>query len=607
MEAQLPLLPALLVLSGSLSLLVTYFVWRERPKSGVVPLAAVEGSLALWAFGQALVVSSDSLAGALVGYDLTIVGLGLIGPSLLLFALLYTGRPAYVTRWTVAGLAVVPVTVVALALGDVGALVYVDPTVRAVAGGFRFETGLGPAVWTLLAFDYAVLLAGDWLLLQKVVGSRNVYRKRTFFFLSYSVLLTACQMASVAGVSPTPHQTLAPLANLLFGGLSVLVFVGYRSYGFLPLTRLLSAVGFQSRSIAPVARNTVIEEMGSGVLVADHRNRVVDINQMGKLILAQGDGRVVGKQLTEVLPPEIFVREETPFLEPGVEGEFTGIWVETPFDERRCFDLTISALRTDGEVTGRVGIVHDTTERERRKQALEARTDELERQNEQLEGFASIVSHDLRNPLNVAEGRLELAEREGGPEHFEAVREAHERMEAIIGDVLTLARQGRTIEGTEPTDLSAVATDAWSCVDARAASLDVTDSFQFEADRGRLRQALENLFRNAVEHGTSDATASAGGAGGDDPAVTVTVGRCDGGFYVADDGPGIPDAQRDDIFERGFTTAESGTGLGLAIVQTVVEAHGWEIDVAESETGGARFEITGLTDQADTDPLRQAS
>jgi signal transduction histidine kinase len=289
----------------------------------------------------------------------------------------------------------------------------------------------------------------------------------------------------------------------------------------------------------------------------------------------------------------MFLEDEPAFFDPEAGGEFTGVWVETPMGNRRCFDLTISLLEAGEEVVGRVGIVHDTTDRERRKQALESRTDELERQNEQLEDFASIVSHDLRNPLNVAAGRVELAEQDADPEHFEQMRAAHQRMEAIIDDVLTLARQGRTIEETASVDLAAVADDAWASIEADEASLVLATSLTIAADRGRLRQALENLFRNALEHG---------GAG-----VTITVGDCDDGFFVADDGAGIPPAQRETVFDRGFTTEESGTGLGLAIVNTVVEAHGWEIAVGESEAGGARFEITGITAAAGPERLTHSA
>lgn len=100
------------------------------------------------------------------------------------------------------------------------------------------------------------------------------------------------------------------------------------------------------------------------------------------------------------------------------------------------------------------------------------------------------------------------------------------------------------------------------------------------ADRSRLRQLLENLFRNAVEHG------------GDD--VTVTVGELDHGFYVEDDGPGIPEEDREEVFETGYSTSDEGTGLGLCIVKEIIEAHDWEIRVIEGTDGGVRFEITGV-------------
>ncbi|WP_254278861.1 sensor histidine kinase [Haloarcula marina] len=76
--------------------------------------------------------------------------------------------------------------------------------------------------------------------------------------------------------------------------------------------------------------------------------------------------------------------------------------------------------------------------------------------------------------------------------------------------------------------------------------------------------------------------------------VTVTVGESTDGFSVADDGPGIGPANRDAVFDTGFTTAGDGTGYGLAIVETIAEAHDWDVSVAESHDGGARFEFGGV-------------
>jgi len=204
----------------------------------------------------------------------------------------------------------------------------------------------------------------------------------------------------------------------------------------------------------------------------------------------------------------------------------------------------------------------------------------LRRERDSLDEFASVVSHDLRNPLNVAVGRLDLARRECDSDFLGDVAEAHERMGTLIDDLLTLAREGERIGDTEPVALAAVVEKCWETVGAADATLRVETDEQIRADPPRVRQLLENLFSNAVDHG------------GDD--VTVTVGDCDGGFYVADDGPGIPEAERDRVFESGYSTDHDGTGFGLDIVTGVADAHGWEVTVSDSDLGGVCFEIVGI-------------
>jgi PAS domain S-box-containing protein len=232
-----------------------------------------------------------------------------------------------------------------------------------------------------------------------------------------------------------------------------------------------------------------------------------------------------------------------------------------------------------------------------REHRLRERDRELQRQNDRLEEFASVVSHDLRTPLSVARGQLELARREHDSETLGKVADAHERMDTLIDDLLTLAREGRVVGSTEPLDLAAAAETAWAAAGAADASLELADPGTVEADRDRLLQLLENLFRNAVEHGSTGSRPEADhGRESGASAVTVEVGRFDAdgraGFYVADDGPGIPPAERERVFERGYSTAASGTGFGLAIVREIADAHGWSVEVTDCETlGGARFEI----------------
>lgn len=235
---------------------------------------------------------------------------------------------------------------------------------------------------------------------------------------------------------------------------------------------------------------------------------------------------------------------------------------------------TTRGVTDDGEEIGLVSIVRDITDRIEIEQ-------ELQRQNERLDEFASRVSHDLRNPLNVAQGRLELAQRDCESEHLDIVENAHDRMGALIDDLLLLARHGEPISEVEPVNLAAVVTECWSNVETAETTIHGDIETTVRADRSRLQQLFENLFRNATEHAGAD--------------VTIQVGRLTDryGIYIADDGPGIPDGDREDIFESGYSTGD-GTGFGLAIVEEIVEAHGWEISVTNGSDGGARFEITGM-------------
>ncbi|MFB6081333.1 MAG: PAS domain S-box protein [Halanaeroarchaeum sp.] len=231
-----------------------------------------------------------------------------------------------------------------------------------------------------------------------------------------------------------------------------------------------------------------------------------------------------------------------------------------------------------------VGHAHAALQRIENTESLRQQRERLRRENERLDAFASIVSHDLRNPLNVATGRIELASADCDDEQLQTAEDALYRMSAIIDDVLTWAREGQHVDETElePVALDRVADACWRTVETAGATIEVETDATVLADESRLQHVFENCFRNAVEHA--------------DGPVTVRVGDLpDGaGFYVEDDGPGIPPDVRERVFDYGYSTPETSTGFGLAIVKDIVEAHGWQIAVTESESGGARFEITGV-------------
>jgi len=215
-----------------------------------------------------------------------------------------------------------------------------------------------------------------------------------------------------------------------------------------------------------------------------------------------------------------------------------------------------------------------------------------EREAERLSQLVSIVSHDLRNPLNVASSRLGLAREDCDSDHLDYVDDAHDRIGSIVDDTLTLARLGGGVERTDVVDLPTVSRQCWDDVGTGDAALEVAADRLLRADADRLRPILANLFENAVEHGGEGVTVTVGAIDGDHTDGDETGG--DGpGFYVADDGSGLPEG-RDDLFEPGVSTRTDGTGLGLTIVRDLVEAHGWAVAATESEAGGTRVEITGI-------------
>jgi signal transduction histidine kinase len=323
-----------------------------------------------------------------------------------------------------------------------------------------------------------------------------------------------------------------------------------------------------------------VAELDSPVFVVGEDDRLVDVNEAGRAFL---DGDALGDPVGTVFAAYPTL-QECQQRGQGVEG-----FVTDHDGQRRYYDVTVLSLSgaTQG---GSILKLSEVTTRQRRKEALEE-------QNERLELLASSIAHDLRNPLNVAKLNVGLLGDE--PHREEAgdqIAESLDRMEAIIDDMLTLARHDGRVD-TETLLLSDAAGTAWGNVATADATLTVADDGSLRADHSQLLTLLENLFRNSVEHGSTGSRSQAGQDAGDhgQGSVTVTVGLMEAGVFIADDGPGIPASDRCEVFEHGYTTHEDGTGFGLAIVERIADAHGWSVTVTDADAGGARFEVTGIT------------
>lgn len=317
-------------------------------------------------------------------------------------------------------------------------------------------------------------------------------------------------------------------------------------------------------NLSPIARDIVLDEVNDAMFVLDDQSRLVDHNTAATRIVPDLATETIGTPFSEFHPElagQVDERQQRQDITLPVNGD------------SRHFSVQTSEITVNSERIGTVMFLRDITELRHREQ-------QLQRQNQRLDQFASMVSHDLRNPLNVAQLRTEMVAREHDDPNADTAQKALTRMETMIDEMLHLARSGQDIDATEERQLGELVQVAWANVHTGESELESrVDEVTVEADPSRLSHVFENLFRNALTHNERPLVVRVG---------TLPSG---GGFYVEDDGDGIPEDEREEIFDHGYTTSEDGNGLGLVIVRSIVEAHGWSITATEGEHGGARFEV----------------
>jgi signal transduction histidine kinase len=434
----------------------------------------------------------------------------------------------------------------------------------------------GPLYFLILMVPYSEALGGIVVLVQFLFSTRRGARARMLLLTLAVISILVFNMLSILDLAPVPEFE-------------------HASYGILPFTifMILGVFRLGFLQIEPVARDKLVETLDDGMVVVDDDGRIADYNpRITELVPAIEDS--VGESLAAVFP------ELAEILAAHGEMTVTTDRIRLAGDQgERHYSVRVSPLTREGsggDLLGYSVLLRDITELERSRR-------ELKRQNEQLDQFASIVSHDLRNPLSVADGFTEILEDDletladehdleltGLQERIDRIERAHDRMGAIVDDILTLTQESKSVEETEPLDFAAVAETAWANVETAEASLSIETDGTIEADRSRLLSIFENLFRNSLDH-----------VG---PSVSVTTGLIEDGFYVADDGPGIPESEADQIFDYGHTTTAEGTGLGLSIVETMAGSHGWELRLDQRYEAGARFVFSEVSvDPVADDPI----
>jgi PAS domain S-box-containing protein len=531
-------------------LAVAVAAWQYRSRPGGTPLVVLGVAGSAWATTAALASTVVDPTLTLWAQRGTYASVGVAAVCWFYLVVEYTRR----TWWqrtsvlTAVG-SILAVDWLVIATDPIHHRIIAESTTVGPAG--VVDPTPGVLLWVSALWKAAMLVAGIAIVVVEVADRRGVYRAQSSVVLVTGVLPLGAAVVELFDLYSVP-------------GLDISV-LGVVASSVIALWALFYA---DFLDVVPVARRTLFESMKDAVVAVNAQGRVVDINESARRLFDTG-GAVLGSEASAVLPDE---------ARACAAGESTEVVFDRDGDRRR-YEVAVSPISPDrgpdryrNDELGRLLVLRDVTERHRQQQELEA-------QNDRLEEFSTVLSHDLRNPLSVAQGYLTLARETGDTADFDAVDRALGRMDDLVGDLLALARTGESVYDSEDVDLADLVSECWANVVTDGATLVVTTDLTVRAERGRLKQLVENLFRNAVEHGGRS--------------VTVSVGDLpDGsGFYVADDGPGIPVDEREKVFRNGYSGQDNGTGLGLAIVERVAGIHGWEVRLTDSEDGGARFEF----------------
>lgn len=322
----------------------------------------------------------------------------------------------------------------------------------------------------------------------------------------------------------------------------------------------------------------ILENTSEPLFLKNRDGEYLVVNEGWKELFGHEKADVYGRTDADLFPAEMVEevrKNDQHVLETGEPIEFEERIVVD--GEERTFlssKTPVYDIGTDSDPDDPVavfGVAHDITERIQHERRLE-------RQNERFDELAGAVSHDLQTPLETARGRAQLAIETGDTEQMRKALDAIERTDELRENLVNVLRTKEIVGQTEQVDTGRVARDAWDALTTPdGASLHVQETPVVDADPAALRRLFDNLLSNTVEHG-----------GGE---LTVRVGETPDGFFVADNGPGIPPENRDAVFTPGYTTKSGGSGVGLSSVRQIVTAHGWAISITESESGGARFEI----------------
>jgi signal transduction histidine kinase len=505
-------------------------------RRGLVALLCGSGGWAAWELGF-LIAPTPTLQYASYVVSL-VVGLTTVG-AWLYFCSAYTHRSFHtdpIYRRAAVG---VYLAIVAVKLTNPLHGLYF--TTEFVTEPFPHMTVMhGTVHWIVTGLSYALVAVG--------------------FFMLYELFLEADFDTRPLGVV-VAVTGLPVLLDILGFASAALIDINYE-----PLGVAVFAVGvlyvFEEEFLAV----QLTDGVDDAVVYLDDSGRIRQFNEQARALFPALSG-ATGASFAATLP-EAAAR---------LDGE-ESILDRTRDGEIRHYLVSDTAFTLGQTDIGRLVVFTDVTDTERQRR-------ELDRQNEQLEGFAAAIRHELLNTLQIVSGRVTIAgealedgDVQTARKSLRTASRTADRMSGIVDDLAELARHGQTLEDTDCVDLNEVVERAWASVDTGDVSLDVDADGRVDADGGRLHGLFESAFTFAVHNGAS----------------TVEVALTDDAFTITDDGAPVGDDEPEDYFQYGVSVPDAEAGMLLPNLRMLARTHGWEATIDTGYADGLRIVVSGI-------------
>jgi len=527
----------LVFVSAVVAALVCVFAFRKRPDPMAWPMTVLMGASAVWAGLDGISMANTAPGWVLFWTKLTVPVAIVVPVAYLVIALRYAGYEKWCTRRVYALLGTAPAITVPFAWQYPATQLYwTGHETQTVYGAAVFIVQRGPMSVFLIGYLYLTVVAGLFLFATVAVRAGTIHRKQSLLMFTGGVVPFIINAGFILGVTPIAEIDFTTTTIIVSGVTFAAVLFHY-----------------QTLDLSPAAYRNVPALFEDGVVVFDDERRLVEAND----------------HAAEILDTDLELRTPADelFDSPLETLDRTVIEVAEP---NEYYNRRYAPLRNyQDEVVGHVLVMREISE--------------LKSHEQRLDVTNRILRHNLRNELNIILGRLDLLEEQAEvDDHLEEIRGALTRLRDASEKARDIQSSLRDDGETYPVDVvplvrsvldryrEAHPNATLDCDLPPAATVLATSDTALET-------VLKNLVENSIEHNDTD-----------HPQVEVTIERGEGtvSIHITDNGPGIPDSEREVLERGGETQLDHGSGLGLWLVYWFVTSMDGDIEFTTNEPRG---------------------